>query len=548
MKSLLILFCVAANLFCSACETGLQTEEVYSVEAETVRLTNTAPIKAHPNWSPDGRRIAFSQSETGTRLFKLSLAGEAQLLLEDDDFYGNLKLSPDGNFVAYNSYDRGHVWVRSLTDGAVRVLTPEQRGAAAPFWSRDGQWIGFQYATNERRNSSIWIIPAAGGAARPITPQDQNHYTGTSFSPDGQKIAVSMRPANNLGQWEIATVDVNSGEVKQLTAPPFDKLYSAWSPDGATIAYVAYEDSCSSTYSSIQLIPAEGGEARELVTVRGRARWLTWSPEGDRLLAEVQALGLHVLDVTTREMKLLTLPRGLNATSTSWFPEGEFLLLPEYVPSVSIGVVALEDKQPRKISDRKIDQAYYPAWLNAEEIMFVRDKAFWKIPAAGGTSVLMALDTSGRKFDFELSPDRKQVLFDDGRDVFLQALAGGPARNLTAHIDEPITQATWSPEGKLIAATHYSGLKVFELVSEKIVERKMFPGYHREPAWSPQSAFGAYLAFVNSGSIFLATLEDSEPKQALAYANYPAWSPDGRRLAYVFVRDIYVSKVLERIE
>lgn len=508
MKHSCILLLAASSLFLSACETGLQTEEIYSIEAGTVRLTNTAPIKAYPSWSPEGKRIVFSQSETGTRLFKRSLAGEEQLLLEDDDLYGNVKLSPDGNSVVYNSFDRGYIGVRSLPDGAVRVLTPEQRGAGAPFWSRDGKWIGFQYATSERRNLSIWVVPASGGAARQITPQDQNHYASTSFSLDGEKIAVSVRPANNLGQWEIATVDVNSGVVKQLTAPPFDKLYSAWSPDGASIAYVVYEDSCSSTYSSIQLIPAEGGESRELITVRGRARWLTWSPEGQRLLVEVQTLGLHVLDVTTREMTPLTLRRSLSAANTSWFPEGGALLIPEYVPTVSLGVVALEDKQPRKISDRKIDNAHRPAWLNEDDIMFVRDKAFWKISAAGGASTLMSLDTTVRKSDFELSPDRKQVLFDDGRDIFLQALAGGPAINLTTHISEDLNQATWSPQGKLIAATHFNGLKVFELVSEKLVERKVLPGYHREPAWSP----------------------------------------DGRWLAYVNARDIYVSKVLERIE
>ncbi len=513
-----------------------------------MRLTNTTPHKAYPSWSPDGTRLAFSQSETGTRLFKFPLAGEAQLLLEEDDYFAGVKLSPNGNFVAYSSNARGHVWVRSLLDGAERLLTPEHREATSPFWPPEGKWVAFQYASRNQPNFSTWIVPIEGGAARQVTPQDQNHYWGNSFSPDGEKIALAWRPANRLGKWEISTLNVNSGELKQLTSPPFDKLYPAWSPDGATIAYVAYEDSCSSTYSSIQLVPAEGGPVRELVTIRGRARQIAWSPEGATLLIEVQVTGLYLLTLATRELDLLTLPRGLGSTSLNWFSEGQSLLLPEYVQSVSLGVVALEDKQPRKISDRKIDQAFRPAWLNNEEIMFVRDKAFWKIPAAGGKSTLMALDTNGRKYDFELSPDRKQILFDDGSDVFWQALEGGPAINLTSHINEEINQATWSPEGKLIAASHYSGLKVFELVSGKLVERKMLPGYHHDPAWSPQNDLGAFIAFVNSGSIFLASLEDSEPKQALAYANHPAWSPDGRWLAYVNASDIYMSKVLERIE
>jgi len=548
MKHSTLILCVVTSLFCSACETGLQTEEVYSIEAGTVRLTNTPPQKAFPSWSPDGTRLAFSQSETGTRLFKASLAGELQLLLEEDDYFSEVKLSPQGDFVAYVSRGRGHVWVRSLLDGSERLLTPEQREGITPFWSPEGKWLAFRYATAQQPNFSIWIVPFEGGAARRITPQDQNHYWGTSFSPDGQKIALAMRPADRLGKWEIATIDVHRGELKQLTLPPFDKLYPAWSPDGTSIAYIAYEDSCSSTYSSIQLVPSNGGAARELITIRGRARQIAWSPEGASLLIEVQSTGLYMLTLATRELNLLSLPRGLSSTSLNWFPDAQSLLLPEYVSSVSLAVVALKDKQARKISDRKIDNAYRPAWLNDEEIMFVRGKAFWKIPATGGVSTQMALDTNATKYDFELSPDRTRLLFDDGQDIYLQTLQGGPAINLTSHINESVNQATWSPEGKRIAASYYSGLKVFELVSEKLVERKILPGYHQFPAWSPQSDLGAYLAFVNSGSIFLASLEDSEPKQALAYANYPAWSPDGQWLAHVYQWDIYMSKVLERIE
>ncbi len=548
MKHSAILLFAASCLFLSACETGLQTEEVYSIEAGTVRLTNTSPMKAFPSWSPDGTRLAFSQSQTATRLFKVSLAGEPQLLSEEEDYWTDVKLSPDGRFIAYSSSARRHVWIRSLSDGSERLLTPGQQEAVAPFWAPDGKWLAFRYATISQPNFSVWIVPFEGGAARQITPQDQNHYWGTSFSPDGQKIALAMRPAANLGKWEIATIDVNNGELKQMTAPPFDKLSPAWSPDGTTLAYVAYEDSCSATYSSIQLVPAEGGPARELITMRGRARQIAWSPEGARLLIEVQSLGLHVLTLATRELTPLSFPRGLGATSLNWFPEAQSLLLFEYPQSTSLVVVAWEDKQPRKISDRKIDNAYYPAWFNNEELIFVRDKAFWQIPAAGGASTLMALDTNLRKYDFELSPDRTQVLFDDGQDIYLQTLQGGAAINLTSHIGEAVYDATWSPEGKLIATAHHSGLKIFELVSGKLVERKVLPGYHQDPSWSPQSDLGAYLAFYSSGSIFLASLEDSEPKQVLAYANHPAWSPDGRWLAYVYQRDVYMSKVLERIE
>lgn len=534
----LVVMTLAVSLSLS-CDTGLQSEKVYSVEAETIQVTDSRRGKFNPSWSPDGRMIAFSQYDPGTSLQKYSLkSGRIESLLQEDDAYNDVKLSPDGSRIVYGSGVRNHLWVRSLQDGSEHLLTPDHERAFGPIWSPDGKWIAFNFQGT--LSISIWMVPAEGGAARKLTPDDNLYYC-YGFSPDGEKIALYTRKS---GTYEIWTVDVGTGELKQLTAPPYQKRFPAWSPDGATVAYAGYDDSCTARFSTIWLMPATGGQARELATLDGLITQLAWSPDGASLLALAGRLFL-VSAANGRVTPLFS----IKTESLSWFPDSETLLVTQDVLNYSIYTVSLETKQTRKLSDRKVDLAFYPVWLNASEIVFLRLSRLWKISLFGGNSVRLGQDSTIYKSSLALSPDRAQIVFDNGYDdIYLQALAGGPPTNLTAHIGDRLGQPAWSPDGKHIVCSYYGGLKIFALVSNKLVERKVLPGFYSEPDWSPGEAFGSLIAFENVGNIYLAATEDSEPKLAAANGRQPAWSPDGRWLAYIREADIFITKVFDDIK
>lgn len=531
-----------------SCDPGIQSQQIFSVEADAIRLTNDSRSKNHLAWSPDGRMIAYTQRETGTRFFSLSIADtNAERLLDEDDGFSDPKLSPDGRTIAYVSRT-GYVWLYSLQDGSKRLLTQEYRYVSGPIWSPDGRWIAFNYA--DRTLAGIAIVPVEGGVARKILEGERAYYYCYSFSPDGEKIALYSRRGGN---YEITTVDVNNGELQQLTSPPYEKLFPAWSPDGATIAYVAYEDSCSARSSTIWLLSLAGGQPRELATFPEIITQLLWSPDGASLvtLSTSYPGGLFLVSLADGSAKILTEQR---EKTPGWFPDGQTLLTTRTLQSSTIRAVSLEEKQPRLISDQKIDTAFHPAWLNDTEVAFIRRNAtsrnaVWKISTAGGRSVQLPLDSTSVKESIALSPDRAQMLFDDGYDdIYLQAVAGGTLTNLTAHTSEVLSEPSWSPDGKQIVCRHSSGLKVFALVSNKLVERKFFPGFYYEPAWSPDATFGSPIAFYNDGSIYTVSLDDSEPKFAIQYAYSPAWSPDGRRLAYIRAQDIFINTVFGEIK
>ncbi len=534
----LVVMTLAVSLSLS-CDTGLQSEKVYSVEAETIQVTDSRRGKFNPSWSPDGRMIAFSQYDPGTSLQKYSLkSGRIESLLQEDDAYYDVKLSPDGSKIVYGSGVRNHLWVRSLQDGSDRLITPEHERAFGPIWSPDGKWIAFNFQGT--LSISIWIVSAEGGAARKLTPDDHLYYC-YSFSPDGEKIALYTRKSGN---YEIWTVHIGTGELKQITAPPYEKRFPAWSPDGAIIAYVGYDDSCSARFSTIWLMPAIGGQARELATLEGHITQLAWSPDGASLVAQAGRLFL----VSAANGKVTPL-FSITTESLSWFPDSQTLLLTQDALNYSIYTVSLENKQTRKLSDRKVDLAFYPVWLNASEVVFLRLYQLWKISLSGGNSVRVGQDSTIGKSNLALSPDRSQIVFDNGYDdIYLQTLAGGPPTNLTAHIGDRLGQPAWSPDGQQIVCRYYGGLKIFALVSNKLVERKVLPGFYNEPDWSQSEAFGSIIAFENLGNIYLATLEEAEPKLAAANGQQPAWSPDGRWVAYIRESDIFITKVFDDLK
>lgn len=160
--------------------------------ADSLHASSNSPVTqtAKVRWG-GGRKVAGATAVVATVLAAwllstrahpnrvvVSRLDEVQGLPGPDD-WTPVAISPDGNRVVYRGSrsDSGFLYVRYVDDLVARRL-PGTASASVPFFSPDGEWIGFQ------QGSALRVLRMAGGA--PITLVDRIPYMpGASWGDDG---------------------------------------------------------------------------------------------------------------------------------------------------------------------------------------------------------------------------------------------------------------------------------------------------------------------------------------------------------------------------
>lgn len=272
------------------------SELIYSMQGslwrQTLGSTEARQITAgpgyayQPDWSPDGRHVAFAQYHNDAielRLLHLS-TGETRSLTSDGAVNVEPRWSPDGTRLAFVSsafQGRWHIFLGAVTpDGTlqrVERVTPDRHGGLpryyygphdqylSPTWSPDGQALIFISNRGHIWGSGgFWRMPARAGAEL-----DELHYEETTWkarpdwSRDGKRVVYS----SYLGrQWhQLWLMTANGGDPFQLTYTDGDATAARWSPDGRRIAYISNEEG----NPALRILTVPGGSIAP-VTVQRR--------------------------------------------------------------------------------------------------------------------------------------------------------------------------------------------------------------------------------------------------------------------------------------
>jgi dipeptidyl aminopeptidase/acylaminoacyl peptidase len=193
---------------------------------EARQLTSGTAVDANPQWSPDGKRIAF-QSTRGEKqqIYIIPIdGGEAQQLTHfKQGIGGGIAWSPDGQQIAFT---------------AVPIEEPRDFSKPYRVTRHTYRFNEMEYLDNVVQ--SIYVIPAAGGEPRRIT-QDNWMNNGPQWSPDGKSLLylASMAPDSHRALMpRIRIVDLVDGNVRDVTGDWGDVFTAAWLPDGQHIAFM----------------------------------------------------------------------------------------------------------------------------------------------------------------------------------------------------------------------------------------------------------------------------------------------------------------------
>ncbi len=238
--------------------------------AEGTNLTSDPNAwQSDPDWSPDGRRIAFVNGAPGPHT-----AIDV--------------MNPDGT--------------------GVEQLFTGTGNPTEPRWSPDGSRIAFvqQFSGID---PDVYVMDADGSNVVQLTTNTQVDV-GPSWSPDGSKIAFS---SGRTGGNDIFVMNADGTDQVQLTSNK-TSLDPAWSPDGTRIAYIGYDNSVPS--SQVYLMNPDGTGQTPLTPV-GEASTPAWSPDGRAIaFMELRTTNWAISIVTADGRHLFRLPRHTDQDST----------------------------------------------------------------------------------------------------------------------------------------------------------------------------------------------------------------------------------------
>jgi serine/threonine protein kinase len=187
-----------------------------------------------PRYSPDGTRLAFQSTRSGTmQVWVCDADGTNPVQLTNTELYsGNPAWSPDSRRLVFTSGEAGdwNLYVIDADGGVPRQLTHEPSDDSFGSWSRDGRWIYFH--SDRGGPVHIWKMPAEGGEPLLVARTLGGQQSRESW--DGEQLYFTQKPEQlettfGVTPQRLMHVPTDGGAETEVVPPPvvgFDVVQS----------------------------------------------------------------------------------------------------------------------------------------------------------------------------------------------------------------------------------------------------------------------------------------------------------------------------------
>jgi hypothetical protein len=470
-------------------------------------------------------------------------------------------ISPRGTHLAYVTAQSsptapGHLMIRAI-DGLDAAPVAGIANARSPFFSPDGNWVGFFH------EGALKKVAITGGPALTIHPT-VGAPRGASWGPDDTIVFATAAPATGL-----FSVPAGGGTSKSLTTPEIigaDHVFPSLLPGGRgvlfTITAAEVENSQIAVLdfaSGQQKVLIRGGSQAEYVELAaegGGTGYLVYGASGTLRAVRFDLKSLEVQDDAVPVVDHVRMAGSSGATQFGISRSGTLVFVPG-----ELGIDISErrslvwiDRQGKESAIAGLEtRGYYTLQMSPDGTrvaMEIRDQDqdvwIWDLKGEKLTRLTIGKSQEGMPI---WSPDSRRIVFrstaggSPGNLFWQPADGSGTAERLTTVPDRQQTPTSFADNGNLILLTEIGRSPAFDYIGGLAVTareaRPVLTAQYdvRNAEVSPDGRFLLYESYESPmPQIFVRPFPEVNSGRWQISTNggvRPLWGPDGKEVFYV---------------
>ncbi len=344
------------------------------------------------------------------------------------------------------------------------------------------------------------------------------------ISPDGKRALLTARG-------DIFTVPAEKGKIRNITRSPGVHDRSAvWSPDGKWIAYISDRTG----EDEVFIAKSDGSDHIQITNGTKSYRYqLKWSPDSKKLLCSDKLMRLTIIDITTKQEKVITTSDVWEITDFIWSPDSKWVAYTDYKENefAVIYLYSLENSNTYQITDEFFN-SFSPVFDPGSRYLFFVSNRTFK-PQLGQFERSYVYNEMSKIYGLTLTDTIKTPFEFESDEVTIKE-------------DEPQNKTKQSKKDNKQEDT---GLKIqIDGLKDRIFELPVQAGNYSNLKMVNKSKL--YYVRSASGQKPALYAYDFDKKKEITVGDFSAYeiSTDGKKILFNIGKDYYIEKLDENVK